>query len=132
MCGLAIEIARDLDGALTDRAPVRSDEVAVLVQTLIGAALKISHLLWPFGRRVEEHELFREAGALRERLELDTPSPLSPLHILPLAPLLTLPAGELLTRMDAEARTIRVEGSSYSLPALVREVHQVRTAVGAA
>jgi hypothetical protein len=89
-------------------------------------ALKVSHLLWRFGRRVTDRCGAVESEHLRARLRLDAGSPLSPGRVSPLAELLTMDDGQLAQAAEGKVMTVTLQGTTYPLRpviAALRGVH---------
>ncbi len=122
----ALIVAEDLDRAAQAN---ETDELPVLLQALVATALKISHLLWPFGRRVTDQVSVDEAAAIRSRLALNSSFPLAPANVVPLVPCLTMPRAELLEAIDLEHRALRLDGELYPVEPLVDAIRAVHGAV---
>ena len=128
MSHFALIVADDLDQAAEDG---RADELPVLMQALIATAVKIGHLLWPFGRRVTDKVSVDEAGEIRARLSQDEQFPLLPDNLAPLVPCLTMPRDSLLAAIDMRQRTVTVEQRAIPIDPVIGALAEVRDAVAA-
>jgi hypothetical protein len=120
MSWFALEIASEL-GSGSD------EERLALVQGLLATSLKLSRLLWPFGRRAGDDLAVHEAAALRQRLGIGEDHPLAPDRTPALAAPLRLPADEPRTVIDLERELLTSGGTAFPLRRLVdaiRTVHQ--------
>lgn len=122
MTFFALGIASDLDGA-------DEDSRLTLVRGLFAAALKLSRLLWPFGRRAGDDLAVREAADLRGRLGIDDAHPLSPERTPPLAAALRLDAANLRSVLDLERQLLTIEGRAFPLARLVEAIRAVHAEV---
>jgi len=125
MSHFTVGIIEELEAAERDGAS-REDRLA-LVRALISASLKLSRLLWPFGRRAGDELNIEEAGRLRYAFGYGDDHPLSPASSLPLAAALALRNDELMSIIDWERRTVRVEGGErplLSLSIAIRDVYE--------
>jgi len=128
LCTLALETADELES----RSPGSDGaDSAVLAQAVAHLALKVSYLLWRFGRRVSDRYASAEAEQLLNRLGLTEGSPLAPNHMAPFADLLTLSSGELLRAVDAGMMTVTVRGVTRSLRPVVAALARVAAELGA-
>jgi hypothetical protein len=125
MCHFALIVAEDLEEA----ADTDSEEQWILIQALIATSLKISHLLWPFGRRATDQISVDEAGAIRARIALHPAFPLVPANIAPLVPCLTLPREQLLQAFERGTRTITLNGDVQPVAPIVTAIAEVKAAV---
>lgn len=128
LCALALEAADDLESRAA-----RPDDAdgAVLAQAVAHLALKVSYLLWRFGRRVSDRYAAAEAEHLLARFGLTEASPLSPNHLSPFADLLTLSAGELVRAVDPSMMTVTVRGVTRSLRPVVAGLARISAELGA-
>ncbi|HEX6750657.1 MAG TPA: hypothetical protein VF092_25445 [Longimicrobium sp.] len=127
LCTLALETADELES----RAPGADDaDAAVLAQAVAHLALKISYLLWRFGRRASDRYASAEADHLLGRLGLGEASPLAPNHMAPFGDLLTMSSGELLRSVDASMMTVTVRGVTRSLRPVVAALARVAAELG--
>lgn len=120
MSFFAVGIASDLDDAADDTK-------LTLVRGLLASALKISRLLWPFGRRAGDDLAVQEAAELRALLGIDDSHPLAPERTPVLAAALRLDERELRSVLELERRLLTIDGRAYPLNRLVdaiREVHE--------
>lgn len=128
LCTLALETADELES----RGPGVDDaDAAVLAQAVAHLALKVSYLLWRFGRRASDRYASAEAEALLRRLDLSEASPLAPNQLAPFAELLTLSSGELLRSVDAAMMTVTVHGVMRSLRPVIAALARVAAELGA-
>lgn len=128
MSHFALIVADDLDEAAEEE---RIAELPVLMQALIATALKISHLLWPYGRRATDKISVDEAGEIRSRLKITDKFPLLPDNLAPLVPCLTMPREELLAAIDMQERRVAADGKQVPIDPLIGALAEVRHAVGA-
>lgn len=126
MCHFALIVAEELENAARTGD---TEEMPILAQALIATSLKISHLLWPFGRRVTDQISVDEAGVIRKRMALDGKFALVPANIVPLVPCLTMTPDDLVAAIDANARIIRVDGEAYPVEPLIEAIAEVKDAV---
>lgn len=117
----ALSLLTDLEAS---DEPTRED-AAVLTQATVAAALKISHLIWRFGRRVTDRFGQDEARELRTRFLLGDPSPLSPGAMERLSDLLLLAGDELRAAVDPDASTVTLNGVLLPLTPLFLELRRV-------
>lgn len=104
----------------------REGDAPILVQQIISSAVKMSYLLWRFGRRVTDKHGQAEADHLYERLGLSDASPLSPSNLSRLTELLAASTEELERTVNPEILTVTVEGVTYPLRPLltaIRDLH---------
>lgn len=123
MCRSALVLAARMESAPGTAA---RHDVPVLAQGLAAMALKVSHLLWRFGRRVTDRCGAAESEHLRARLQLADGSPLAPARISPLAELLTMDDDQLAHAAEGEVMTVTLHGTTYPLRpviAAIRSVH---------
>lgn len=128
MSHFALIVADDLDEAAEGD---RVAELPVLMQALIATALKISHLLWPYGRRATDKISVDEAGEIRSRLKVTDGFPLLPDNLAPLVPCLTMSRQELLGAIDMRERRVAADGKHVPIDPLIGALAEVRHAVGA-
>jgi hypothetical protein len=128
LCTLALETADELESRTPGGDGV---DAAVLAQALTHLALKVSYLLWRFGRRLSDRYAADEAEALLSRLDLGDASPLAPDHLAPFADLLTLSSGELLRSVDPGMMTVTVRGVTRSLRPVVAALARIAAELGA-
>jgi hypothetical protein len=122
MSWFALQIASGL-------ASGSEEERVALVQGLLRTSLKLSRLLWPFGRRAGDDLAAEEAAALRERLGIPDDHPLAPVRAPALAAALRLPAEELRTVLDLERELLIVAGTAFPLRQLVDAIRAVHHGV---
>lgn len=124
MTSFALGVASDLE-----RAAGSGDlpDTRILVRALFSGALKISRLLWPFGRRAGDDLAVEVAGEMRARLGLDDSHPLAPVKALRLADALRLNGRQLDEAIEPEQRRLLLHGEVIAFDALVdaiRSIHQ--------
>lgn len=122
MCRTVLAIAQRMEAAA---GTPQAGDVPVLAQALAAGALKTSHLLWRFGRRVTDRCGAVEASFLREQLQLTDDSPLAPARVSPLGELLTLQDEELAGAVDGATMTVTVSGVISPLRPLISAVRPV-------
>ncbi|HEU0078161.1 MAG TPA: hypothetical protein VFQ76_10960 [Longimicrobiaceae bacterium] len=101
-------------------------EGSILVQEIISIAVKISYLIWRFGRRVTDKHGQAEADYLCRMLGLSDASPLSPANMSRLTEMLSSSTEELRAAINPELMTVTVQGVMYPLRPVVtalRELH---------
>lgn len=101
-------------------------EAPILVQEIISIAVKISYLIWRFGRRVTDKHGQAEADHLCRSLGLSDASALSPANMSRLTELLAASTQELRVAVNPELMTVTVQGVMYPLRPIVaglRELH---------
>ena len=114
-------------GIAADLRSADPESQLTLVRGLFAVSLKLSRLLWPFGRRAGDDLAVREAIDLRARLGIDDGHPLSPERSPPLAAALRLDSDNLRSVLDLERQLLTLEGRAYPLARLIdaiREVHR--------
>jgi hypothetical protein len=122
MSFFALGIARDLEGA--------SEESQVtLVRGLFAVTLKLSRLLWPFGRRAGDQLAVQEAAELRALLGIDEDNPLAPERTPVLAAALRLDAEGLRSVLNLEQKLLTIDGRAYPLSRLVAAIDAVHRGV---
>ena len=122
MSFFALGIARDLDGA-------SEESQLTLVRGLFAVTLKLSRLLWPFGRRAGDDLAVQEAAELRALLGVDESNPLSPERTPTLAAALRLDAEGLRSVLDLEQKLLTIEGRAYPLSKLIEAIRAVHRGV---
>lgn len=98
----------------------------ILVQQIVSISVKISYLLWRFGRRVTDKHGQAEAEHLLQRLGLVDTSPIAPASLSRLIDLLPATDEELRQAIDPDLLTVTVQGVTYPLRpilAALRELH---------
>ena len=128
LCALALESADELESRATRGGDT---DGAVLAQAVAHLALKVSYLLWRFGRRVSDRYAAEEAEHLLQRCGLNETSPLAPNHLAPFADLLTLSSGELVRAVDPAMMTVTVRGVTRSLRPVVAALARISAELGA-
>jgi hypothetical protein len=101
-------------------------EAPILVQQIISTAVKVSYLLWRFGRRVTDKHGQAEADHLYRRLGLSDASALSPANLSKLTEMLAASTQELRAAVNPELMTVTVQGVMYPLRPILagmRELH---------
>jgi hypothetical protein len=126
MCRSALVLAQRMESAPGTPA---GHDVPVLAQGLASAALKVSHLLWRFGRRVTDRLYAAESEHLRARLGLTEASPLSPGRVSPLAELLTMDDEQLARAADGGTMTVVLQGTTYPLRPVIAAIRAVHAEV---
>lgn len=116
-------------GIATDLNSATGDDRLTLVRGLFAVALKLSRLLWPFGRRAGDDIAVQEAAELRSRFGIGEESPLSPERTPPLAAALRLGSGELRSVLDLEQQLLTIEGRAYPFSRLVEAIRAVHEGV---
>lgn len=127
MSSFAAGVVDDFDNAIQRRAD--AEEILVLVRAIVAASLKVSRLLWPFGRRAGDDMNVAEAEALRTRLGIDDDHVLSPMHTVPLAAALTLRPDELGPALDRTDWTLNLGGEVHALEPVMSGLVQLHSAV---
>lgn len=122
MCRSALALAQRMESAPGTPA---AEEVPVLAQGLAAMTLKVSHLLWRFGRRVTDRYFAAESEHLRARLRLTDTSPLAPARVSPLAELLTMDDVQLAHAAEGEAMTVTLHGTTYPLRPVISAIRTV-------
>lgn len=120
---LAMETADELESC---DAAGRRHEGPELAQGIAHLALKISYLLWRFGRRVTDKYAADEADVLRERLGLEDDSPLAPHALTPFAELLVMSPADLHAAVDPALPTVTVNGVTRSLRPVTEQLSRIR------
>jgi hypothetical protein len=120
LCTAALDTAGELD-----RCEPEAEEAPYLAQALIHLSLKISYLLWRFGRRVTDRYGAPEAERLRMLLGLDDASPLAPGGVSPLLELITMPDHDLIDAFHYDTLSIRSGGALRPLRPLVPALEQI-------
>lgn len=123
MSRFALGVVDELEASIDTPA---ESEAPVLVQEIVSIAVKISYLLWRFGRRVTDKHGQAEADHLYRLLGLSDASALSPANLSRLTELLSASTEELRHAVHAEMLTVTVQGVIYPLrPVLagLRELH---------
>jgi hypothetical protein len=122
MSSFAAGVVDDFDQAVSQGAD--TEETLVLIRAIVAASLKVSRLLWPFGRRAGDHMNVSEAAAIRTRLGLDDEHILSPVHTVPLAAALTLRSDELDAALRRRDWTLNLGAEAHPLePVMAALVH---------
>jgi len=124
MSRFGLGIVDELEAAVG--TPAEKD-APILVQGIISIAVKVSYLLWRFGRRVTDKHGQAEADHLYRRLALSDTSPLSPANLSRLTELLAASTEELDLAVNPELLTVTVQGVMYPLRPILtalRELHQ--------
>jgi hypothetical protein len=122
MSFFALGIASDLDDA--------SEETTLtLVRGLFAVSLKLSRLLWPFGRRAGDDLAVQEAAELRAQLGMDEGHPLSPERTPVLAAALRLDSDELRSVLDLRQQLLTIDGRAYPLARLVQAIQVIHDGV---
>jgi hypothetical protein len=122
MSFFALGIAGDLEDAT-------EETTLTLVRGLFAVALKLSRLLWPFGRRAGDELAVQEAAELRAQLGMDEGNPLSPERTPVLAAALRLDSDELRSVLDLPSRLLTIEGRAYPLSRLVDAIQIIHDGV---
>ncbi|HEX2187950.1 MAG TPA: hypothetical protein VHG51_03580 [Longimicrobiaceae bacterium] len=128
MSRFGLQITDELEASVG--TPAEAD-APILVQEIVSIAVKISYLLWRFGRRVTDKHGQAEAEYLLERLGLSENSPISPANLSRLTDLLPASNEELDQAVNSELLTVTVQGVTYPLRpilAALRELHEGLTA----
>ncbi|HLL85345.1 MAG TPA: hypothetical protein VK420_21925 [Longimicrobium sp.] len=126
LCSAALDTAGELD-----RCEPEAEEAPYLAQALIHLSLKISYLLWRFGRRITDRYGAAEAERLRSLLGLDDASPLAPGGVSPLVELITMPDHELIGAFRYDSLSIQAGGALRPLRPLVPALEQICARLGA-
>jgi hypothetical protein len=127
LCDAALDTAAELDRCAPD-----SEDAPYLAQALIHLALKVSYLVWRFGRRMTDRYGAAEADRLRSLLEVDDSSSLSPGQISPLVGLITIPDEQLLAAFHFDSLSIQAGGALRPLRPLIAALQQLREKLAAA
>ena len=122
MSFFALGIARDLDDATEENQ-------LTLVRGLFAVTLKLSRLLWPFGRRAGDELAVQEAADLRALLGVNDDNPLAPERTPSLAAALRLDSDELRSVLDLEQKLLTIEGRAYPLSRLIEAIRAVHRGV---
>ena len=122
MSFFALGIARDLDDATEENQ-------LTLVRGLFAVTLKLSRLLWPFGRRAGDDLAVQEAADLRALLGVNDDNPLAPERTPSLAAALRLDSDELRSVLDLEQKLLTIEGRAYPLSRLIEAIRAVHRGV---
>lgn len=128
MSRFGLQITDELEASAG--TPAEAD-AHILVQEILSIAVKISYLLWRFGRRVTDKHGQAEAEHLLQRLGLFESSPISPANLSRLTDLLAASNEELERSVNAELLTVTVQGITYPLRPILtalRELHEELTA----
>jgi hypothetical protein len=123
MSRFGLSIVDELEASIG--TPTQS-EAPILVQEIISIAVKISYLIWRFGRRVTDKHGQAEADHLCRSLGLSDASALSPANMSRLTELLAASTQELRGAVNPELMTVTVQGVMYPLRPIVaslRELH---------
>lgn len=123
MSRFGLSIVDELEASIG--TPTQS-EAPILVQEIISIAVKISYLIWRFGRRVTDKHGQAEADHLCRSLGLSDASALSPANMSRLTELLAASTQELRVAVNPELMTVTVQGVMYPLRPIVaglRELH---------
>ncbi len=123
MSRFGLSIVDELEASIG--TPAQS-EAPILVQEIISIAVKISYLLWRFGRRVTDKHGQAEADHLLRSLGLHDASALSPANMSRLTELLAASTAELRAAVNPELLTVTVQGVMYPLRPILtglRELH---------
>lgn len=124
MSRFGLTIIDELEDSLG--TPAQS-EAPILVQEIISIAVKISYLLWRFGRRVTDKHGQAEADHLSQRLGLSDASAVSPANLSRLTELLAASTEELQRAVNPELLTVTVQGVTYPLRPILtalRDLHE--------
>lgn len=122
LCHAALDAASQLDhSSPTDREP------PYLAQSLIHLSLKVTYLLWRFGRRMTDRYGAEEAEHLRSVLGLDDASPLSPGQISPLVDLITIDDESLVRAFHFDSLSIQAGGALRPVRPIVSALEQLAT-----
>jgi hypothetical protein len=127
MSAFAAGVVEDFDRAVERSAD--PEEIIVLTRALVAAALKVSRLLWPFGRRAGDDLNVEEAGAIRLRLGLKEDHVLAPIHTVPLAAVLTLRHDELLAVLDQASWSINLGDEIHQLGPVMEALANLHSAI---
>jgi hypothetical protein len=122
MSFFALGIARDLDDATEENQ-------LTLVRGLFAVTLKLSRLLWPFGRRAGDDLAVREAAELRALLGIDDDNPLAPERTPALAAALRLDSPSLRSVLDLEQKLLTIDGRAYPLSRVIEAIRMVHRGV---
>jgi hypothetical protein len=123
MSRFGLAIVDELDASIG--TPAQRD-APILVQEIISIAVKVSYLLWRFGRRVTDKHGQAEADHLYRMLGLSDASPLSPANLSRLTEMLSASTEDLEAAVNPELMTITVQGVMYPLRPILtglRELH---------
>ncbi|HEV2733860.1 MAG TPA: hypothetical protein VGV85_03440 [Longimicrobiaceae bacterium] len=123
MSRFGLTIVDELEASIG--TPAQS-EAPILVQEIISIAVKISYLIWRFGRRVTDKHGQAEADHLCRSLGLSDASALSPANMSRLTELLAASTQELRVAVNPELMTVTVQGVMYPLRPILtamRELH---------
>lgn len=123
MSHFALGIVEELE--LAEREEVDAEARLVLVRALISAALKLSRLLWPFGRRAGDDLNVEEAGSIRRELDITDRHPLAPAQVIPLAAALSLRHDELTRGLDESGWVFTVDGVTRDLREVAAAIHRI-------
>jgi hypothetical protein len=124
MSRFGLTIVDELEGSLGTHA---QEEAPILVQEIISIAVKISYLLWRFGRRVTDKHGQAEADHLYQRLGLSDASAISPANLSRLTEMLAASTEELRQAVNPELLTVTVQGVTYPLRPILtalRSLHE--------
>jgi hypothetical protein len=124
MSRFALGIVDELEASIG--TPAESD-APILVQEIISVVVKISYLLWRFGRRVTDKHGQAEADYLVRTLGLSDASPLSPANMSRLTEMLSSSTAELRAAVNAELMTATVQGVMYPLRPIVTALRELHT-----
>lgn len=120
LCGSALDTAGELD-----RCAPGAEEAPYLAQALVHHSLKVSYLLWRFGRRITDRYGAAEAERMRWLLGLDDSSPLAPGQMSPLVGLITLPDEELVRAFHFDTLSVHAGGALRPLRPLVPAMERI-------
>lgn len=123
MSRFGLSIVDELEASIG--TPAQS-EAPILVQEIISIAVKVSYLLWRFGRRVTDKHGQAEADHLIRSLGLNDASALSPANMSRLTELLAASTEELRVAVNPELLTVTAQGVTYPLRPILtamRELH---------
>jgi hypothetical protein len=124
MSRFGLSIVDELEASIG--TPAQS-EAPILVQEIISIAVKISYLIWRFGRRVTDKHGQAEADHLCRSLGLSDASALSPANMSRLTELLAASTQELRVAVNPELMTVTVQGVMYPLRPIVTALRELHT-----
>lgn len=118
-------------GIAADLPTADATNKITLIRGLLAASLKLSRLLWPFGRRAGDDLSVAEAADLRARLGVDDSNPLAPERTPPLAAALRLAEYELRSVLDLDQQLLTIDGRAFPLSRLADAIRDLHAGVSA-